>query len=108
MIRLYRAVLQYTAEIRIAQGPSVGRKLLDCVTTITEHPLTALKASVETERHNVFKWIGLVKYLHHEDEAKEMLRCIDQLAESMDHLTEKFKISNLHVEEAAFYDSYIN
>ncbi|GKZ27706.1 hypothetical protein AbraIFM66951_006144 [Aspergillus brasiliensis] len=108
MIRLYTAVLQYTAEIRIAQDPSMGRKLLDCVTTITEHPLTALKASVETERRNVLHWIGLVNYLHHEDEAKEMLRRIDQLAESMDHLIEKFKISNLHVEEAAFYDSYAN
>jgi type II secretory pathway predicted ATPase ExeA len=86
----------------------VGRQLLDCVTTITEHPLTALKASVETERHNVFQWIGLVQYLHHEDEAKEMLRRMEQLAESMDHLIEKFKISNLHVEEAAFYDSYGN
>ncbi|KAL2835993.1 hypothetical protein BJX68DRAFT_260056 [Aspergillus pseudodeflectus] len=94
IIRLYRAVLRYTTEIRIAQDPSVGRKLLDCVTTITGHPLTALKASVEAERNN--------------DEAKEILRCIEQLAESMDHLIEKFKISNLHVEEAAFYDSYIN
>lgn len=37
-----------------------------------------------------------------------MLRRMEQLAESMDHLIEKFKISNLHVEEAAFYDSYDN
>ncbi|KAL4977899.1 hypothetical protein BDW66DRAFT_149628 [Aspergillus desertorum] len=80
MIKLYRAVLHYTAVIRIAQGPSAGRKLLDFVTT----------------------------YLHHEAEAKEMLRRIQQLAESMDHLIEKFKISNLHAEEAAFYDSYVN
>ncbi|KAL4744254.1 hypothetical protein BDW72DRAFT_188952 [Aspergillus terricola var. indicus] len=108
MIRLYRAVLHYTAEIRIAQDPGAGRKLLDCVTTITEHPLRELKYSVEKERHNVSQWIGIVKYLHHEDKAKEMLRRIEQLAESMDHLIEKFKISNLHVEEAAFYDSYIN
>ncbi|KAL4985441.1 NACHT and WD40 domain protein [Aspergillus falconensis] len=108
MIRLYKAILHYAAQIQTAQDPRMGRKLLDCVTAITEHPLTKLKASVEKERDNITRWIGLVQYLHHENEAKEMLRRIDQLAESMDHLIEKFKISNLHVEEAAFYDSYVN
>ncbi|KAJ5249461.1 hypothetical protein N7524_011777 [Penicillium chrysogenum] len=108
MIRLYRAILHYAAQIRTAQDPSMGRKLLDCVTAITEHPLTELKASVEKERDNITRWIGLVQYLHHEDEAKETLCRIDQLAESMNNLIEKFKMSNLHVEEAAFYDSYAN
>jgi hypothetical protein len=86
----------------------MGRKLLDCVTTITEHPLTELKASVEKERQNIFQWIGLVKYLHHEDEAKRMLYRIDQLAESVNHLIERFNILNLPIEEGAFYDSYVN
>ncbi|KAL3438799.1 hypothetical protein BDV09DRAFT_78884 [Aspergillus tetrazonus] len=108
LIRLYRAILQFTAQIQATQDPSMGSKLLDCITTITAHPLTKLKASVETERHNVFQWIGLVKYLHHEDEAKEMLHRIEQLAKSMDHLIKMFKFSNLHVEESAFYDSYVN
>ncbi|KAL4862580.1 hypothetical protein BDV12DRAFT_41942 [Aspergillus spectabilis] len=108
MIRLYKAILHYTAQIQIAQDPSSGGKPLNCVTTITEYPLTELKASVEKERRHTFQRIGLVEYLSHEDEAKEMLRRIDDLTESMNRLIAKFDISSLYVEKGAFYDSYVN
>lgn len=108
MIRLYRAILQYTVQIRNAQDPSVGRKVLDCVIAITDQPLTALKASVEQERNNIFQWIGLVKHLHREKEAENILCQIDNLAESMKHLIEQFGLMNLQVAEGAFYNSFID
>ncbi|KAL4862351.1 hypothetical protein BDV12DRAFT_203139 [Aspergillus spectabilis] len=108
MVRLYRAILYYTAQIRKAQDPSMGRKLLDCVTAITEHPLTELRASVEKERDNIFRWIGLVRHLCREKEAEIILCQIDKLTESMKHLIEQFGLVNLRVAEGAFYDSYIN
>jgi type II secretory pathway predicted ATPase ExeA len=82
--------------------------LLDYVTAITEHPLTELKASVENERGNIFRWIGLVKHLHREKEAENILNQIDQLAESVKHLIEEFGLVNLRVAEESFYNSYIN
>jgi Cdc6-like AAA superfamily ATPase len=108
MIRLYRAILHYAAQIRNAQERGIGRKLFDCVTAITEHPLTELKASVEKERDYLFQWIGLVKHLHREKEAENIICQIDKIAESMKHLIEQFSLVNLQVAEGAFYDSYIN
>jgi type II secretory pathway predicted ATPase ExeA len=108
MTRLYTAILHYTAQIRKSQDPSTGRKLLDCVTAITEQPLTELKASVEKERDNIFRWIGLVKHLHHEKEAENILSQIDKLAESVQHLNEQLGLVNLRVAEGAFHDSYAN
>ncbi|PIG89297.1 hypothetical protein AARAC_010795 [Aspergillus arachidicola] len=108
LIRLYTAILHYTALIRKTQDANMGRKLLDCVTALTEHPLTELKNSVEKERDNIHKWIGLVGYLHHQEEAESILRKIDELAESMKSLLEQFSLANLRVAEEASYDSRIN
>ncbi|KAE8311019.1 hypothetical protein BDV41DRAFT_357646 [Aspergillus transmontanensis] len=108
LIKLYRAILHYTALVQMTQKASIGRKLQNSVTIITEHPLTELKNSVEKERDNLHKLIGLVGHLHHEEKAESMLHKIDELAESMKLLIEQFSLVNLHVAEGAFYDSYVN
>ncbi|KAE8390287.1 hypothetical protein BDV23DRAFT_183579 [Aspergillus alliaceus] len=108
IVRLYQAILQYTAQIRNAQDPSAGRKLLDWVTAITEHPLTELKASVGKERENIFQWIGLVKQLQRGKGAEDILYQIEKLTESVNHLNEQFSLANLYVAEGAFYISYNN
>ncbi|KAF7585316.1 hypothetical protein BBP40_011246 [Aspergillus hancockii] len=108
LIKLYKAMLNYTALVRKTQNASMGRKLLDSVTAITEHPLTELKNSAKKERDNLHKLIGLVSYLRHEEEAESILHKIDELAESMKLLIERFSLVNLRVAEEAFYDSYVN
>ncbi|KAF5860612.1 hypothetical protein ETB97_001316 [Aspergillus alliaceus] len=108
IVRLYQAILQYTAQIRNAQDPSAGRKLLDWVTAITEHPLTELKASVGKERENIFQWIGLVKQLQRGKGAEDILYQIEKLTESVNHVNEQFSLANLYVAEGAFYISYNN
>ncbi|KAL4990417.1 hypothetical protein BDW68DRAFT_175125 [Aspergillus falconensis] len=108
LVRLYGAVLHYTAQIRTAQDPSLGRQLLDCVTAITEHPLTELKTLVEKERNNIAQWIGLVQYLHHEKVSKNILDWIDELLESLNRLAQQFNLVNLSIAKGAFYDLYVN
>ncbi|KAL5045153.1 hypothetical protein BDW71DRAFT_208497 [Aspergillus fruticulosus] len=108
LVRLYGAVLHYTAQIRTAQDPSLGRQLLDCVTAITEHPLTKLKTLVEKERNNIARWIGLVQYLHHEKVSKNILDQIDELLKSSNRLAQQFNLVNLSIAKGAFYDSYVN
>ena len=108
LIRLYTAILHYTALIQKTQDTNIERKLLDCVTALTEHPLTELKNSVENERNNIHKWIGLVGYLHHQKKAESILHKIDKLAESMKSLLEQFSLANLRVAEEISYNSRIN
>ncbi|KAF7136923.1 hypothetical protein CNMCM5793_006585 [Aspergillus hiratsukae] len=108
IVRLYKAILHYTAQVRDAQDPGMGKNLLNWVTAITEHPLTELKVSVNKERDNISQWIGLVEHLHHEEDAENILCQIDKLADSMKHLIEQFSLVNLRVAEGAFYDSSTN
>ncbi|KAL4746219.1 hypothetical protein BDW72DRAFT_39188 [Aspergillus terricola var. indicus] len=108
MIRLYRDILHYAAQIRTVQDPSMGRKLLGYATAITEHPLTELKASVEKERDNITRWIGLVQYLHYEEKSKEILDQVDELFEISKRLGQQFNLVNLTTAKGAFYDSYVN
>lgn len=108
LIKLYKAILHYTAQVQMTQNASRGRKMLNSVTAITEHPLTKLKNSVEKERSNLHKLAGLVSHLYHEEKAESILYKIDKLADSMKLLIEQFSLVNLHVSEEAFYDSYVN
>ncbi|GMG08914.1 unnamed protein product [Aspergillus oryzae] len=108
LIKLYRAMLHYTALVQMTQNASMGKKVLNSFTIITEHPLTELKNSVEKERGDLHKLVGLVSHLHHEEKAESILYKIDELADSMKLLIEQFSLVNLHVAEGAFYDSYVN
>ncbi|KAB8253814.1 hypothetical protein BDV32DRAFT_157658 [Aspergillus pseudonomiae] len=108
LIGLYRAILHYAALVQKTQTASVGRKLLDCVTALTEHPLTEHKVSVEKERECLRQWIELGGYLHCEEDAENILHKVDKLAECMNSLIEQFSLVNLYVAEGALYDSLIN
>ncbi|KAJ5661456.1 uncharacterized protein N7477_009072 [Penicillium maclennaniae] len=108
MIKLYKAILRYSGQIRNAQKPGVGRNLSDCFTAITGHPLTELKTSVEKERDNLRRWIELGGYLHREKEAEHILLKIDELGESLKLLLEQSSLMHLHVVEGALYDCHVH
>ncbi|KAA8642420.1 uncharacterized protein ATNIH1004_011364 [Aspergillus tanneri] len=108
LVRLYRAILHYTALVQEVRSANKGKKLLDCVSVITEHPLTELKALVEKERESLRRCVELGEYLHREEEAENILHKIDELSESMKLLVEQFSLVNLRVAEGALYNSYVN
>ncbi|KAL3483543.1 hypothetical protein BJX62DRAFT_244794 [Aspergillus germanicus] len=108
IVRLYKAILCYTAQIQRAQSRSMGKRVLDLFRTITDHPLTELKGVVEGERKNLRRWIDLHGHLQREKEAEAILSRIDEVVEAMKHLNEQFNLANLPNAEGALYDSYIN
>ncbi|KAJ5778340.1 hypothetical protein N7520_001586 [Penicillium odoratum] len=108
IINLYKAILHYSAQIWNAQQPGIGRNLSDCFTTITGHPLTELKISVEKERDSLRRWIELGGYLHHENEAENILLKIDELGESLKLLLQQSSLMHLRVVEGALYNSHIH
>ncbi|KAE8132448.1 hypothetical protein BDV38DRAFT_275127 [Aspergillus pseudotamarii] len=108
LVRLYIAILHYTALVQKARSASKTKKLLDCITAITEHPLTELKTLVEKERDSLHKWIELCEYLQREKDAEKILCEIDELAKSMKQLSEQSGFKNLPVAEGAFFDSFVN
>jgi type II secretory pathway predicted ATPase ExeA len=108
IVKLYKAILCYSGQIRNSQEPGVGRNLSNCFTAITGHPLTELKTSVEKERDDLRRWIELGGYLHHEKEAENLLLKIDELGESLKLLLEQSSLMHLHVVEGALYDCHIH
>ncbi|KAE8381786.1 hypothetical protein BDV26DRAFT_65630 [Aspergillus bertholletiae] len=108
LIRLYRAILSYTAAVQQTQSASKGKKLLDCVSAITGHPFTELKALVEEERKELRRRIELDKYFCHREEAEYILSSVDKLTDCMKELLELSVLANLRVAEGAFYNSYVN
>lgn len=47
IVRIYKVVLHYAAEVLVSQKPSMGRWILDTATAITKQRLTELQSSVK-------------------------------------------------------------
>jgi chloramphenicol 3-O-phosphotransferase len=108
LVKLYKAILRYSGQIRNSHELGVGRNLSDCFTAITVHPLTELKTTVEKERDDLRRWIELGGYLHHDKEAENLLLRIKELGESLKLLLEQSSLMHLHVVEGALYDCHIH
>ncbi|RAL04144.1 NACHT and WD40 domain protein [Aspergillus ibericus CBS 121593] len=106
LIRLYKAILSYVVQIRKFQEASVGERVLNTLTDSLQQPLIALKTSVENEKAKLDKWIGLIEYLNRTKEAENILRKIDELADSLKRLLEHSGFKSLLLAEGAFFDSY--
>ncbi|PYI20500.1 YVTN repeat-like/Quino protein amine dehydrogenase, partial [Aspergillus violaceofuscus CBS 115571] len=106
LIRLHKAILCYVAQIRKFQEASVGEKVLNTVTDSLQQPLIALKTSVENERAKLDKWIGLIEYLNRTKKAENILREIDELADSLKRLHEHSGFKSLLLAEGASFDSH--
>ncbi|KAJ5275561.1 hypothetical protein N7505_004106 [Penicillium chrysogenum] len=104
VIKLYKAILRYSAQILNSQKRSVGNKFSDCATAITGHPLTEFKTSVEKERENVRRWIETAGYLRRDREAEDILLKI----ESLKHHLEQPSLDDLDVVDEALYDNRVH
>ncbi|THC92390.1 hypothetical protein EYZ11_008136 [Aspergillus tanneri] len=108
IIRVYKIILRYAAEMFNVQMSSMGRRVLNSVTTITNHPLMSLQSSVKEEEQYLYQFVQLDQHLHRKEEAERLLAQTDRLEESVQDVIQKFNLLNLHIAEGAFYDSYLN
>lgn len=105
IVRVYKVILQYAAEVLVSQKPSVGRWILDTVTAITKQQLTELQSSVKEEEQYLNQQIQLDQHLQHKEDAENILAQIDEVLASLQALVQKY---NLPIAEDAFYNSYMN
>jgi len=103
IVRVYKVVLQYAAQVLAGHKPSVGRRILDSVTAITKQRLIELQSSAKEEEQHLQQWIQLDEHLQHGKNAENILAQIDQVSISLEGLVQKF---NLPTAEGAFYNSY--
>lgn len=99
IVRTYRAILQYAAEVWTAQNPSTGKKVLNVVIAITDQPLTDLKSCVGEQQQYLHQWVEIGQYLERRDDARNMLA-------SLQNLMDESVLSKLPSVDDAAFDSY--
>lgn len=108
IVRVYKAILQYTTEVLSAQKFSMGTWILDSVAAITNERLMELQSSINEEEKYLHQWVQFDQHLQHQKKAESILAGIDKMSVSIQDLIQKFNILNLHMAEGALYDSYID
>ena len=101
IVRTYRAILKYAAEVWTAQNPSAGKQVLNVVTTITDQPLTNLKSCVVEQQQYLHQWVEIGQYLERRDDARNMLA-------SLQNLMDESVLSKLPSLDDAAFDSYVD
>ncbi|KAJ5724568.1 hypothetical protein N7493_006296 [Penicillium malachiteum] len=106
LIRVYKAILQYAANVEMAQKQHVGDKVLDSITAITSQRLEQGQSSIEKEEQKLCQSIQLDSFKRNEAAAEKILTAIDdKLRKSIDELRLNF---GLPIAEGAILGFYEN
>jgi Mrp family chromosome partitioning ATPase len=108
IVRVYVAMLQYSAEVRRAQQFGKGKDIMESVTAVTSQQLAELKKTVQKEESHLHQWILLDQHLHRKTEAEAILTHIDQLAVDTKKVHEAVAMLNLPFADGAFFDSFMD
>jgi type II secretory pathway predicted ATPase ExeA len=107
-VEVYKAILRYAAELLVLQKASVGRRILDTVTPISDQRLTRLRSSIQNEWQKLCQWVqvdALDNLLRSRQEAELRLDRIDDKVSKILSVLHNF---SLPVAEGASYDAYEN
>jgi hypothetical protein len=105
IIRVYRAILQYTAEARSAGESFSAARISSIATTSTEHQLRVLRETVEREERSFDRWDQVDQRLARRAEAEALLRRLDDIMAPVNAIQEDKALSKLPVAEYAAFDS---
>lgn len=105
VIGVYKEILQYAAEVLVAQNSNVGRWILDSVTAITSQRFAELQSSIKEKEQYLHQWVNLDQHLQQNQKTEMILTRVDEMSMSLQALIQKF---SLPIAEGAFYDAYVN
>ncbi|KAJ5850105.1 hypothetical protein N7455_009961 [Penicillium solitum] len=105
IVKIYRSILQYAAEILTVQSSGTGRGILNSITAVANQRLTQLQSSTEEEERKLHQWVQLDQHLQHGKEAENILTQLDDISKNLRALVQKF---SLPIAKGAFYNAYEN
>ncbi|CAG8212742.1 unnamed protein product [Penicillium salamii] len=79
LVRVYKAILEYTAEVKKAEKENVVRRAFESFTPIAEQQLQKLKQAVQEESSTVEKWANATQTILARELAAAQLARIDDL-----------------------------
>ncbi|KAJ5225761.1 hypothetical protein N7468_006986 [Penicillium chermesinum] len=106
MIRVYVAILQYSAKVCRAQHFSMGRHFVESIAAVASQQLAQLKTSIEAEESHLHHWLLLDQHLHRQAEAEAILTRIDTLVSKIETVHKAVDMLNLPSADGAFFDSF--
>ncbi|KAL4738277.1 WD40 repeat-like protein [Aspergillus similis] len=108
IIEIYKEILRYAAELFALQNASVGRKILDSVTPITNQRLTELRSSVENGWQKLCQWVQVDALNNLMQNGKQAELRLDRVDAEVSKVLQILQNFSLPVAEGASYDSYDN
>ncbi|GMG35167.1 unnamed protein product [Aspergillus oryzae] len=106
IVRVYVAILRYSAEVRRVQQSNKGKDIAESVTAITGQPLTQLKTSIKEEEAHLYHWLVLDQHLHRRKEAEATLNRLDKLTVDIQEVRDAVDMLNLPFAKGAFFGSF--
>ncbi|KAL4972605.1 hypothetical protein BDW66DRAFT_154582 [Aspergillus desertorum] len=106
VVRVYVAILRYSAEVRRAQQFGKGKDIVESITAATSQHLAQLKTSIKEEESHLHHWLLLDQHLHRKAEAESILTHIDELLLELKKVKESVTMLNLPFAKGALFDSY--
>ncbi|KAJ5736809.1 uncharacterized protein N7483_001934 [Penicillium malachiteum] len=87
LVRVYKEILQYTANVKMAQKQHAGKKMLDSITAITSQWLGQNQSSIEKAEQELYQLVQLDNFQRHDAAAEKILTAIDdKLLKSLNNL----------------------
>ncbi|KAL2850538.1 hypothetical protein BJX68DRAFT_255215 [Aspergillus pseudodeflectus] len=105
IIRVYRAILQYTAEARSAQESFSAARISSIATPSMEHQLRVLRETIEREERSFDRWDQLEQRLGHRAEAEDLVRRLDDMIAPLNAIQKDHVLSRLPRAKYAAFDS---
>ncbi|KAL4890468.1 hypothetical protein BDV59DRAFT_94919 [Aspergillus ambiguus] len=83
LVTAYRAILQYTVEVRKKYHENAAARVFNSLVSLTEQPLEKLKSAVAAAREKVVHLASVNRDLRHRDMAERTLSSIDEAIETI-------------------------
>ncbi|GJP98575.1 uncharacterized protein AlacWU_11474 [Aspergillus niger] len=106
IVRVYVAILRYSAEVWKVQQSNKGKEIVQSITTITGQPLTQFKALIKEEESHLHQWLVLDQHVRRQKEAEAILNHLDQLTVDIQNLRDAVDMLNLPFAKGAFFGSF--
>lgn len=106
IVRVYVAILRYSAEVRRVQQFNKGKDIVESITAIISQPLTQLKTSIKEEESHLHHWLVLDQHLHRKKEAEAILNHLDTLTMDIQKVRDAVDMLNLPFAKGAQFDSF--
>ncbi|KAE8132446.1 hypothetical protein BDV38DRAFT_275126 [Aspergillus pseudotamarii] len=106
IVRVYVAILRYSAEVRRVQQSNKGKDIAESITAITSQPLLQLKTLAKEEESHLYQWLVVDQHLHRKKEAEAILTHLDELIVDIQKMRDAVDMLHLPVAKGAFFDSF--